>query len=160
MPQIRILSAGAAAVLFAAGGALAQGAPVSAATFAELDRNSDGRITRNEWNMHFRQAAGAAAEGTVIHGREGAREGYPTSRTGEPWVGGPFSGRDWAAPGARPGDASGGGSASGERNANESTASGSTAPRDRPGAQSGYPTARTGEPEVGGPRVLEKAERR
>jgi hypothetical protein len=100
---------------------------------------------------------------------EGARAGYPIARTGEPRVGGPRvleqrDSRSSSAPSARFSDLdrnrddivtqaewdqfvdrNAGASAGG-------TASATEEPSDR-GARRGYPTARTGDPVVGGPRT-------
>lgn len=100
MPRLKLLAAAATAGLLVAGGAVAQTS--TTVSFSQLDKDNDGRISRAEWKKHFAADAPAGSGSTAQGGDSnnverrdvGARRGYPTSRTGEPVVGGSITSDD------------------------------------------------------------------
>ncbi|HUG78093.1 MAG TPA: hypothetical protein VML57_11460, partial [Burkholderiales bacterium] len=47
-----------------ASGSAAAGASTKTPNFSEVDKNSDGQISRAEWDKHFKSDAGAGATGS------------------------------------------------------------------------------------------------
>jgi hypothetical protein len=116
-------------------------------TFAQIDKNNDGQISRDEWNAY--QRSGTAASGATTDVTGGAKRG-PTARSGKPEVGGPRTG------GEKQGSASGGASSSTSPSTGATTSPSTGATSPSTGSTSSStgtatsPTAPTGEPRVGG----------
>lgn len=138
MTKLKLLAAATSAALLAVGGAVAQTSTPSP-SFSALDKNNDGNISQQEWNDHYRMGAASGASSGASNETKDAMQRGPTTRMGEPAVGGPRTGDE-----GRHGGAAAGATGAG--------ASGSAVERPRDAG----PTSRSGEPHVGGPRTGEE----
>ena len=150
MPKPVLLTAATTAILFTAGGALAQSS--MSASFSQLDTNNDGQISRAEWNDRYH--AGASSAGGTARGASASH----APGLDEPPQGGPRIVDDLGTAARGPaGDTAGGasprqgGAPSSENVPRSGSAAGGGTAR---GASASHPPG-LDEPPQGGPRVVD-----